>query len=228
VELYPRVACASTRRPSLTDPSLPPPPHHPCSGLTRAGTPVRNADECAAACCHLGKQQCWLWQYNSTFGCWVGDSIKFGSAEGWVGGSRGAHPPPPSPPPSPPGPPTPFLPVNPPAAARDFDDAAWVKVDLPHDYIVHGTYDSTVSSHTHTNTHRHTHTHAHTHSLSLTITLTRARTHTHTHITTNTNTNTNTANRFPVIRAPTRHLVVQGSRIFLATLRTIGSTSLCR
>ena len=120
-------------------------------GLQTPNKPHLNATECAAACCDLTEKYCWTWQYDLNpggHGCWIGfgaNPTKPKPGQGnWTGGSRAGTPPHPPPRPAPapsPGDGPSILPNSSVAAAPSFDDSKWELVDLPHDYIVSGTYD---------------------------------------------------------------------------------------
>eukprot|EP01048_Picozoa_sp_COSAG05_P020729 COSAG05_NODE_3606_length_1963_cov_68.999515_2_plen_334_part_00 len=104
-----------------------------------------SATACAAACCALNNElrttRCWVWQFAakapanySRPKCWLGtpkDKRKFTNDSVFIGFAR------PTPNATAPVP----VPANPPAAATDFDDSDWTKVDTPHDFLISGEYD---------------------------------------------------------------------------------------
>ena len=93
-----------------------------CDGLRKNS--AQNANDCRDACC--GDQNCLIWQYADSKGCWMGQSDDCSHKDNtWVGGGRDSGP---------------LLPV-PDQAAVDYDDSKWETVDVPHDGIINGTYD---------------------------------------------------------------------------------------
>ena len=94
-----------------------------CIGLS--SKKANNVDECRDICCN--QPACMIWQYASAQGCWVGVSDNCETpSDSWVGGGRSS---------------VPVQPV-PKLAYKNYDDSDWEIVDVPHDGLINGTYDS--------------------------------------------------------------------------------------
>lgn len=123
-------------------------PEMSCQGLRRASG-VTDESDCLNKCCSDSTCAVYQWSNaNNNHQCWVGQCkgpLKAGSE--WVGGERPLAP---SPPPAPPAP-TPVPAPTGPACTDvrcmpDTDDSDWRQVDLPHDFVVEGTFSANASA----------------------------------------------------------------------------------
>lgn len=83
--------------------------------------------QCEAACCAQG-EACGVWQFSpAKLGCWVGGSCASSQpSTAWMGGARNASVPTNC---------TPGTPCDP-----NYDDSTWRALDVPHDYVIEGTF----------------------------------------------------------------------------------------
>jgi beta-galactosidase len=101
------------------------------TGLNAAPA-AKDAAACAAACAAVCTCQAWQWDAAGGQGCWTGLLQALGpsnwntNGSGWVGAGRYGPAVPPSPQTAGP-------------AAPGYDDAGWLNVTLPHDYLSYGT-----------------------------------------------------------------------------------------
>ena len=148
--------------PSPPPPSGPPVPECPaklksaftsqqglCSGLQRLAISEWTEEACARACCWDASCLTYQWELDTNSsvhggGCWGGKCAgDLKESTTWIGGTRsppGKLPPQPPPPPNPPPPPAP-PPMSSGPFAPSFDDSGWELLDVPHDFLINGTYD---------------------------------------------------------------------------------------
>ena len=105
-----------------------------CLGLSQVSS-ISNANQCADACC--GSASCEVFQWCnesscSNSGCWIGSMSNCVEGVGWI--SRGRK--------QTPGPP-PGSYCSDPHCDPKVDDSAWRALDLPHDFVVEGTFNVT-------------------------------------------------------------------------------------
>jgi beta-galactosidase len=117
-------ACASNFPNKLTD--------YQCFGLEQASS-AKNADDCKAACCAANACDVYQWCTNSSCSpvnsCWYGSSSDCQPGyPGWVSGAGDI-----------PNYPSATNCTNP-ECRVDFADSAWRTLNLPHDYVVEGTF----------------------------------------------------------------------------------------
>ena len=99
-------------------------PDAQCLGLVSVKS--SSYSSCLEAACATGSP---LWQYNAQVGCWVGNNCDTtGPGTGWKGARR---------------PKNATCGQNAPCAV-DFDDSTWRQLNVPHDFVVEGTFDPTL------------------------------------------------------------------------------------
>lgn len=105
-----------------------------CLGLAQVS--AHNASECVDLCC--ADAACQVYQYcqggscSPQGSCWIGQKNDCDhSASGWISRARNTPPPPP---PGPPGD------CSQPQCSPSTDDSTWRLLDLPHDFVVEGTF----------------------------------------------------------------------------------------
>ena len=120
-----------------------------CSGLQRLAIDEWSEEACERACCWDASCLTYQWELDTNSsvhggGCWGGKcAADLRESTTWVGGTRsppGKLPPQPPPPPNPPPPPAP-PPMSSGPFAPSFDDSSWELLDVPHDFLINGTYD---------------------------------------------------------------------------------------
>ena len=140
-----------------TPPSPTPPPACPahtfsnksgvqCQGLHGADA-ATSAATCLGVCCADSSCDVWQWAVNTSAyeGCWIGQCTGgFQTNAAWIGGQRVVNPPPPSPSPAPAPKPSPS-PCTDPRCLPSTDDSSWRTVDIPHDFVVEGTFSKQAS-----------------------------------------------------------------------------------
>jgi hypothetical protein len=132
----PESGCPAAERAKFIDK-----PGMSCQGLQKA-TGAHDETACLTKCC--SDASCAVWQYSNSSGnhhtCWLGQCtgpLKPGVA--WVGGER-------PPPPSGPSPPSGLAqPCTDPRCMPQTNDSDWRQVDLPHDFVVEGTFSAKAS-----------------------------------------------------------------------------------
>ena len=105
-----------------------------CLGLSQVSS-VSNVTQCEDACC--ASDSCEVYQWCSdpscnNAGCWIGSMSNCIEMAGWISKGRKAAPPP-----------SPGTLCNDPRCDPKTDDSTWRGLNLPHDFVVEGTFNIT-------------------------------------------------------------------------------------